>query len=387
MTDDLIYSSLASHLDRLPGGYPPAGGLELRILQRLFTPAEAALALHVTLLPEPADLIAFRAGLPLDETARLLDGMAAKGLIYDLPGDAPGASPRYCAASFVVGIWEMQLNRLDPGLVQDVDAYLKATFPFEVWSKVPQLRTIPVGAALEAAAGVLDYERAEALLQEENVFSLSECICRKERGLVGEACEKPLETCLGVGSGAEFYIRHGLGRPITRAEALQVIAAANRHGLVLQPSNAHKVTAICCCCGDCCAVLRNVRRHPAPASVVTSGYYAVVDETLCAACGDCELRCPMDAVAVGAAGCAAVDRARCIGCGLCVSTCAPGALALVRKPEDQQRPLPQSLMDANLRLARARGVFGPRDLARLAIQSKHDRARMQELNRENPDLR
>jgi Pyruvate/2-oxoacid:ferredoxin oxidoreductase delta subunit len=381
-----LYSSLASHLDRLPGGFPPADGLELRILQRLFTPAEAALAVYITLLPEAADLIAFRAGLPEDETARLLEDMAAKGLIYDIPADTPAGSTRYVAASFVVGIWEMQLNRLTPGLVQDVDAYLKATFPFDVWSKVPQLRTIPIGAALDTAAGVLDYERAEALLRQETVFSLSECICRKERGIVGEGCGKPLETCLGVGSGAEFYIRHDLGRAISREQALMVIEAANRAGLVLQPSNAQKVTAICCCCGDCCAILRNVRRHPEPARVVSSGYYAIVDVDLCVACGDCETRCPMGAVAPTSAGYAEVNGSRCIGCGLCVSTCAPGALSLRRKPQEQQRPLPQTFTDANLRLARERGVFGPRDLAKLAIQSKHDRARMQEAAGGQTDL-
>jgi ferredoxin len=117
--------------------------------------------------------------------------------------------------------------------------------------------------------------------------------------------------------------------------------------------------------------------------VVSSGYWAVVEAAVCAACGDCEQRCPMEAIAVGAAGIAAVEPKRCIGCGLCVTTCTPGALRLERRPAQEPRPLPQTLMDANLRLARERGVMGPRDLAKLAIQSRRDREALQAANAAN----
>jgi len=40
-----VYDDLAAHLDRLPAGFPRTPtGVELRILKRLFTPEEAALA-------------------------------------------------------------------------------------------------------------------------------------------------------------------------------------------------------------------------------------------------------------------------------------------------------------------------------------------------------
>ena len=50
---DSIYQKLAHHLNELPGGFPPTeSGVELRILQRLFTLRDAALALKMTLIPE-----------------------------------------------------------------------------------------------------------------------------------------------------------------------------------------------------------------------------------------------------------------------------------------------------------------------------------------------
>ena len=66
-----VYPQLAKHLDDLPGGYPAtASGVELRILQRLFTPQDAALALKLTVIPEPPRVVARRAGLSEADTAR-----------------------------------------------------------------------------------------------------------------------------------------------------------------------------------------------------------------------------------------------------------------------------------------------------------------------------
>lgn len=91
---DDIYKKLAKHLDDMPGGFPATeSGVELRILRRLFTPEEAELALALTLFPEEPARVAKRIHLPEEETARRLEEMAKKGLIYRIqPRDGP---PRY----------------------------------------------------------------------------------------------------------------------------------------------------------------------------------------------------------------------------------------------------------------------------------------------------
>jgi electron transport complex protein RnfB len=373
MSDEEVYQRLARHLDRLPGGFPSTpDGLELRILKRLFSPEEAALAVHLTLLPERLSVIALRAGLPEEQVGPMLDDMAARGLLVDLR--KPDRPTRYMASQFVVGIWEYQVNRLTPELVRDVDEYLKVAFDFDVWRKAPQLRTIPVGESLPAPGEVLLYENAAAMIQSHTRFAVAPCICRQERELVGESCGKPMETCLMMGGGVDFYLRYGRAREIPKEEALHILEIADRAGLVLQPGNARQAGFICCCCGDCCGVLRNIKRHPKPASVLSSAYFAVNDADLCSLCMDCEDRCQMEAISYSRDH-ALVDLDRCIGCGLCVTTCPSGAMTLQRKPDSAQPHVPESTADTYLQLARVRGVIGPIDLAKMVVKSAVDRTR------------
>ena len=65
--ENTVYHELAKHLDRLPGGFPSTpDGVELRILRHLFTQPEARLACHLTLIPETAQVLAYRGGLVRD---------------------------------------------------------------------------------------------------------------------------------------------------------------------------------------------------------------------------------------------------------------------------------------------------------------------------------
>ncbi len=370
MTED-VYRRLARHLDDLPGGFPPTeSGVELRILRRLFTPDEAELALCLTVLPEEARVVARRAHLPLAEAEQRLQEMEAKGLIYAL--HAPDAPPRYSALHFVVGIWEFQVNRLTPELVQDFDEYLPALTAFDEWRKAPQLRTIPVGQSIPTNLEVMNYEQAEELVRSHERIVVAPCICRQERRTVGEGCKKPLETCLSFGTAADYYQRNGLGRPITQEEALNVLKLANRAGLVLQPSNSQKASFICCCCGDCCGVLRSARQHPQPASVLASAFFAKVEAAACNGCGACTRRCQMDAVTM-VDNVAVLNLDRCIGCGLCVSTCPTKALSLERKPDAAQTAVPPNFTLANFQRGRVRGKFKTTDMVMMVVRSKVDR--------------
>jgi ferredoxin len=352
MTAD-IYRELARHLDSLPGGFPPTeSGVELRILRRLFTTEEAELALSLTMIPKGAAAIARQGRVHPDAATPRLEAMARKGLIYST--EQRGRPAKYRANQFVIGIWEFHVNDLDADLIWDMRAYMPALFE-EAW-KVPQLRTIPVGRSLTVENRVLPYEQAEELVRAQDRFVVAPCICRREHTLVGQGCDKPEEACLVFGTGAEYYERNGLGRVIDLPETLAILNRAEEEGLVLQASNAKKAVNICCCCGCCCQVLKNAKGRPEPARWIPSPFVAAVRRDTCEGCGLCLERCQMEALQLDGET-VVLDANHCIGCGLCVTTCPTGSLDLQRKPAAEQPEVPGSMLEAFIKLGRARGTL------------------------------
>lgn len=370
MTED-VYKRLAKYLDDLPAGYRPTqSGVELRILRRLFTPEEAALAVHLTLFTEPPAAIAHRAGLPVEEVSARLAEMAAKGLVYETMEDG---QPRYMAAQFVIGIWEFQVGRLTPELIREMDEYGETGMDWEVWKEAPQLRTIPVNEQVVVSHEVMAHEQAVAIISRAESLAVAPCICRREREMMGDGCGKLLEACLMSGDGADYYVRNGWARRISREEALEVLRQADAQGLVLQPGNSKEAGSICCCCGDCCGILRRIKQLERPAEYVSSAFVAHFGEGLCSGCGTCIERCQMDALRMGDGGTAVLDLTRCIGCGLCVSTCPSGALTLARKPESEQPYVPRTTAEEYIRLGRRRGKLGA--MAKMLVRNQTARLR------------
>ncbi|MFZ0945321.1 MAG: 4Fe-4S dicluster domain-containing protein [Syntrophobacteraceae bacterium] len=364
-----IYKRLANHLDNLPGGFPPTeSGVEMRILRRLFTPEEAKLALYLTLLPEEPRVVARRAGMAWDEAAKRLEEMAQKGLILRLQR---GTSPiRYLAVQYVVGIWEYHVNDLDEGLIRDMNEYLPALTE-QAW-KFPQMRIIPVGRSVTPELKVLPYEMAEELVRAQKKFSVGPCICRRENTMMGKGCGKREESCLGFGMAVDYLKRNGVGREIDLQETLDILKWADKAGLVMQPANAKDALWICLCCGCCCQVLKNFKRQARPAAMASSPFFAAYNPENCKTCGACVDRCQMEALKLEA-GKVRFDVDRCIGCGLCVSTCPTHSLTLVRKPQSEQPETPKDIIDASIRLGKARGKITTSGLMKMVVKSGMDR--------------
>ena len=350
---DDVYKKLAKHLDNTPGGFPPTeSGVELRILERLFTKEQAELALHLFMMPEPVESIAERAGTDPETVGKMLAEMSEKGLIVHSSKDGMDL---YMQAQFVIGIWEYQVNNLTRELIEDFNEYVPYLMEAQEKQKTKQLRVIPVSEAISADMEVTDYERAEQLIKEQSKIVLAPCICRKEHEMVGKGCGKPIETCLVFGGGAYFYEERGIGRTITQEEALEVLRKGIEHGLVLQPGNAKKPLNICLCCDCCCQILRNIKNNDHPARLVNSSYYAVVDEDSCTACEVCADICPMDAVTVEDT--ARVDADRCIGCGLCVANCEFDSIGLEPVAPSERWDPPKNTVETYMNIAKEKGLM------------------------------
>ncbi len=366
-----VYIRLAAHLDDLPAGYPRTdSGVELKILRKLFSAAEAELALHLTLLNEEARVVAFRAHLQVEHVSSMLAEMAHKGLVS--LNHVDGKPPTYSISQFVVGFWEDQVNRLDRELVELFEQYAPQYFVHGPWTSVPQIRTIPVHETIPVTSAVLPYERAEEIIRANTVFAVRNCVCRQEHHLLDHQCGKPLETCLSFGNAAANTAKSGKGRLISQEEALAVLKTAERHALVLQPANSQNPAFLCACCGCCCGVLRNIKHHAKPADLVANAFIANYDADLCIECGACLDRCQMEAL-TQPQGTMSFNVDRCIGCGLCVSECPTGAMTLVRKPISEQPKIPLNTLHTYVKMGWQRRKMTPGSLVSLALRSGVDR--------------
>lgn len=351
MAENEVYTKLREHLDSLPVGYPATkSGVELRILRRLFTEEEAEMACHLTPFAQTAEQIAQKSGHTPADAGKLLEQMSRKGLIFT---SRKGGKTTYRAAWFAIGIFEHQVTRLTKELYMDVEQYIDEALKDEIISvSTPQLRVVPVHESFTSQMQVAPYDDARELIRKQSIVVVADCICRKGAELKGEGCGKPMETCLVFSTGAYYYLENKLGRRISTKEALKILDQAEEAGLVLQPGNAQKTFNICCCCGDCCEILKNLRKFPKPSEMVASNYYAQVDTESCSSCETCIDRCQMDAITV--VDTAEVDLDRCIGCGLCITTCPSEALTMKQKEESKLTVPPATGTDLYIKIGTER---------------------------------
>jgi len=340
------YERLREHLDSFPGGCPETeSGVEIKILKKLFTPQEAEMAIYLILGPEPVSAIAGRLGMEELKAAELLESMAKKGLIYRIRARE---DVFYMANMFVIGIYEFSINILDRELAEMMEEYLPRL------TRVPkQVRVVPVGAAVDTTPSIASYDSVRELVRSQKVAAVAPCICRKEKGLLGHDCSRPLETCLIFGMAAQYYIENGIGREITIEEALDVLNLAEESALVLMPNNAADIMNICCCCSCCCGVLRVLSSLERPADEVQTTFQASIDPDLCAACGTCIERCQIEAINEGDVF-MEVDKARCIGCGLCLPTCPEEAISLVQRTGVE--PPPSNIVETRMKISQELGL-------------------------------
>ncbi len=342
-TPDPIYYKLQKRLDKLPIGYPKTeSGVEIRILQHLFTPEEAQLAIEISFLPETLPFLYKRTKRFVDSPADLeskLDKMAEKGSIV-LHVSRSGVK-LYSIIMLAIGMFEFQVDKLSKEFFQDFIQYLDEAFRDEVLKGIPpQLRPVPTEHSVLRDFPVLPYDDIRKIVDGlKGPILVANCICKQGHDLIGHSCKvtDKREWCIIIGGAAKNYEDMGWGRYIDKKELMEILTEAEKAGLVVQPSNSLDPFCICLCCGCCCEILTSAKPLDNPAQYFSSNYIAVVNEEECIGCGICVDRCQMDAVTL-IDGISHVDLTRCIGCGLCTTNCEPQAMQLEHKEQTVKPP-------------------------------------------------
>jgi ferredoxin len=351
--DQIPYRQLADRLNALPNGFPPApDGAELRLLAKLFTPEEAALAARLRLTRETVQQIAERLGGDAAALRKQLKSMASRGLIA--AGRAEGGLG-YGLLPFVVGIYEMQLNRIDGELARLFEDYYQQSFGQSLRQQPPVHRVVPVGESVRQGLETRPFDSVAVILAKSKAWAVNDCICRKQQALIGKPCGHPLDVCMMFSDVPGAFDNTADTRALTKDEALATLRRAAEAGLVHSVTNNQKgVWYVCNCCTCGCAVLRGISELGLGSVIAPSGFVCEVDEEACVACGLCVERCQFGALSMEAL--ARVDGQRCVGCGVCTLACPEEALRLMPRPASETLTPPETEEAWRQARAEARGI-------------------------------
>lgn len=333
MTNE-IYEKLRERIDSFSIGFnATASGIEIKILQKIFTENEAQMYLSLSRQLKPIDEIAANTGKDYHEASAILEGMLKKGLVFPRK---KGNRMFYAAAPFMHGFFENQaVTIMDKELATLYDQYIKGGFS----PKGMALRTVPVNISLQSRTQVLPYDDIKQIIEGKERIGLFKCACALKMQKLETGCKQPLEVCMGFDYYAEYPIEHlGVGRWISREEALNVLAEAEKAGLVHQTGgDSRNIECLCNCCPNCCVNLNAFKTFPAPAKLAASNYYAEINPDICLSCKTCLDHCPMKAISI-VEDKVSINLDRCIGCGLCTRACPNEARKLVRKTDKIRGP-------------------------------------------------
>lgn len=283
---------------------------EYKILEPVVTEEMAEVGLSLAFRePRSAEEIAALCGKSLEQTQKLLWDLAIAGVA--IVGDKGGVD-KYWLEIWVPGHMEMIVNHPHKETIENFQQIAEA---FEAYGrkKAPltagvfsvgtgPMRVIPIETAIQGETRRASYEEVSKYLNENTIFSLSDCSCRTSREAMGEGCgHLKEEMCIQLGHAAEYYIRTGRGRSVTREEAFEVIRKAEANGLMHQIPNTDgpgKTHAICNCCGCSCFATRIAGMFNNN-DMVRSNYVSKVDKDKCVACGECVEVCPVNALKLG----------------------------------------------------------------------------------------
>jgi len=345
------YQSLQQRLNRLPVG-APGEGVIYEILKMIFTPEEAELAAQFPMKFSTIGALSRRLRMPEAALQDKLDRLCERGVVLDL---YLGGKRRYMLNPTVVGFFEFSMMRVREDLDQRHLARLyheymlgDPTFfrQFRDGSETTPFRALVHEESLpETFTEVLDWEKCNYLLEQEKDFGVAICHCRHVKHHLGEDCEKfPMQdSCLSMGMGVDYLVRHGMARRIERAEARALLERSRDAGLVHMCDNVQRrPTFICNCCGCCCEVLNGFKRWDFFSNVFASNFLAQPSETKCRGCKKCAQACPVNAIDMVPGErqvdgrtikrMAKVDPSVCIGCGVCQLACRFDSLHMVGRP-------------------------------------------------------
>ncbi len=343
-----IYRSLGEKIDNLTFRSPWNKAL-YDILSELYTTSEADLIVKMPYGLSNIARIQKVTKYERSQLQKILDDLCSKGLVLDI---WIREEYYYMPSPMVIGIFELTMMRTGDNLnskrwAELLYKYMLGDDSFYAANakhgeQVQIARTLPHEETINKSdyVEVLDYEKAVALIEDHDKFSIGLCSCRHEKYHVGEKkCDVPLNTCSSFGWTAAYLIRHNFAKEASKTEMLENLARSKELRLVLNADNVkNNITFLCHCCKCCCNLLLGINKFGYANSVVSSSFIAETADALCNGCSKCAKACPTNAIKMETRENVKpkekkpiTDISFCLGCGVCAFECVSGARKLVKR--------------------------------------------------------
>jgi len=350
---------LIDRLNRYPIGLVDSPRLR-EILSLLFDEHEASVAscfpLHEATLAELAE----RTGTPAAQLLPILESMADKGLVMDLPY---GEQTYYLLVPGLIGFMEFTFMRRRARLTADVSMaqlaqlmseYLhengRAGQAGEFFGSPTQLtRALVYREHVPVESRITDYEDAQRIIEQTDFCAVTLCYCRHKKEHQGKSCRKgaPVEdVCMVLGEGARFLVRRGFARELDKSSMLVKLQQAHALGLTHVTDNVREQPSFLCnCCRCCCELMAGVQSGFED-GIAKAPFLATIDGERCDYCGECLKTCNVKCIGLaddardgpGSGRYAGVDTKVCLGCGACIDACEHDAIQLVPRPDAKMPP-------------------------------------------------
>lgn len=322
------------------------------ILSLLFTEQEAYVGSKFPLMEATLTELCKRTKMSSEELLPILESMANKGLITDMPFHN---TTYYLLMPGVIGFIEFTFMKHRTDLPLERLAKLMTEYFHQdpehgqanefFGSKTQLIRSLVYEEHIPVTSVITSYESAREIIKNSDFGAAGMCYCRHKRQHEGKECQKEVpieETCISLGNGAKFLSRRGFAVQKTKEELLEIIDLAHELRLTHVTDNIrNRPTFICNCCGCCCEIMAGVQMGYYN-GVAKSSFIAVIDADKCDYCGECFSSCNVKAIARDKNSSKKVSEIKsliCLGCGACVSSCSKNAISLIPR---ENPPIPKS---------------------------------------------